>query len=60
MELNYLKCACIQTVNPIELNFFTNNIGYFVIYCVDLGVYRTSSISTGAKGIILIHYSQMS
>ena len=58
--MNYLKCACIQTVQAIELKFSMNNISYFVVCCVDFGEYRFNGIFAGAKGIILIHYSQWS
>ena len=53
MKLNYLKCACIQTVYPIKLKFATSDIGCFVVYCVDIDEYRSNGVSTGVKARFL-------
>ena len=53
MEMNYLKCDSIETVQPIELKFSKSNVGYLLIYCINFGEHRSNGISTGAKGIIL-------
>ena len=60
MELNYLKCESIETVQPIELEFAKNNVGYLLIHCIYFGEHRSNGISTGAKGIILIYLSHWS
>ena len=60
MELKYLKCDKIQTVEPIELKFATHYVSYFVMHCADFGEYRFNGMSTIAKGIILMPYRQYS
>ena len=52
MELNFLKCDRIQTMQPIELNYATYDAGCFVIHYADFGENRSNGISTGAEGII--------
>ena len=58
MEMNYLKCDRIQTVQPIDFKFITYDSGYFVMRYADFGEHRSKGISTGEKEIILIHYMQ--
>ena len=60
MELNFLKCDSIKTVQPIEIKFGTYDVGYFVMHCVDFEEYILNGMSTGTKGIILIHYRHWS
>ena len=49
MDLNYLKCDSIKTVQPIQLKFAMNNVGHFVMHCVDFGEYRYNGISTAVN-----------
>ena len=56
MKVNYLKIDSIETEQPIVLKFATYEVGYFFMHCADFVEYRSNDISTGTKGIILIHY----
>ena len=37
MELNFLKCDSIQTVQTIELKLAAYDVGHIVMHCADFG-----------------------